>query len=128
MRIFVDEDTGSSLAKALKAVGVQVEYPTKSLHSIIKLGAKDEDWLPIIGREGRLVLSRNTGILENEAERELVISEHVGIVFLPQHLRKLRTLQLVMRKLDWLEIIDTEPRPFAHRVSATGRTTRLGLS
>lgn len=129
MRVFVDEDTGSGLARALSAVGIETEYPTSKKSSPIKLGDGDDKWLPFAGRQGRLVLSRNTNILQVEAERELLLTHLIGVVFLPQHLDKLELLRLVMKRWDWLLEVDaTVPRPFAYYLGATGRAVRLPVS
>lgn len=126
MKVFVDEDTGSSVGKALEAIGVEAFYVSASKHSIIKSGDGDDVWLPIAGRNGWLVLTRNIRIIENEAERELVISERVGMVFLPQHLSRFELLRLILKKWDWLKAIDaTVPRPFAFSVNPIGRTRRI---
>ncbi len=128
MKLFVDEDTGSSIGIALKQVWTDVEWVGNSKHSRIKLGAKDEVWLPFVGTNGMLVLSRNINIVEVETQRDLVVSKKVGIVFFPQHLNKLELLRLILKKWDWLVSIDSiEARPFAFLVSAFGRPTRLPL-
>jgi len=129
MRVFVDEDTGSSIGIALKAVGVNVEYVDKSKHSLVRCGTKDEVWLPIVGNLGMLVLSRNTGILEVETERELVVAHNIGIVFFPQGLPKLELLRLILKKWEWLLSVDTtETRPFAFFVNSYGRHKRLSVA
>ncbi|MGQ9677644.1 MAG: PIN-like domain-containing protein [Chloroflexota bacterium] len=98
MRIFVDEDTGSSIAKALNAVGIPTEYPSASKHSPVKTGDDDCKWLPFAGDKGMLVLSRNIAILQVEAERDLILAHKVGIVFLPAYLTRIDLLRLVMKK------------------------------
>ncbi|MHB1160908.1 MAG: PIN-like domain-containing protein [Chloroflexota bacterium] len=101
MKLFVDEDTGAGLGRALAAVGVQARYVAKDMP--IVPGTKDEHWIPWAGREGSLVLSRNTAILEAEAQRSLLIVCGVGIVFLPQHLSSFSLLRLILKKWEWLE-------------------------
>lgn len=127
MKIFVDEDAGASIGRALAAVGVQAEYVAGG--RAIRPATRDEIWIPWAGREGSLVLSRNTGILEAEAQRALLMAARVGVVFLPPYLSPLALLRLLMKRWDWLETLDaTQKRPFAYRMSASGRTTRLKLS
>ncbi|MHB8993462.1 MAG: PIN-like domain-containing protein [Chloroflexota bacterium] len=124
MKLFVDEDTGAGLGRALAAVGVQARYVAKDMP--IVPGTKDEHWIPWAGREGSLVLSRNTAILEAEAQRSLLIVCGVGIVFLPQHLSSFSLLRLILKKWEWLETADTAvTRPFAFRMASSGRTSLL---
>jgi hypothetical protein len=74
--------------------------------------AKDELLLPFAGKQRLLVLSRNIAILRSQTQRELVVSENVGIVFLPPGLTTFELLQLVIKKWAWLNGVDaTEPRP-----------------
>jgi len=129
MRIFIDEDVGASLAKALMAVGIATEYATASKHSPIRTGDDDSIWLPYAGDRGMLVLSRNTSILLAEAERELVLAHNVGIVFLPQHSSRLDLLRLLMKKWDWLVQVDANSRrPFAYFITPAGRPLSLPIS
>jgi len=126
MRVFVDEDTGSGLGKALRAVGVDGDYVGRGRS--FGTGVKDEIWIPYAGINRMLVLSRNTGILQSESQRGLLIAGQVGIVFLPAHLSSIDLLRLVMKKWDWIVAIDeTEDRPFAFRLTQYGRATRLLL-
>ena len=127
MKLFVDEDTGSGLARALRAVGVDADYV--GTRRAIRPGTPDEIWLPRAGRENRLVFSRNTGILSAEAQRKLVILHRVGLVFLPQHLSALALLRLVLSRWGRLEAIyDAEPKPFAKFLTANGRVLARSLS
>jgi hypothetical protein len=126
VKVFVDEDTGAGLGRALRAVAVEAEYVSKSRR--IQPGTPDEIWIPWAGKNGFLVLSRNTGILAAEAQRALVIAHEVGIVFLPQYLSAFDLLRLVLKKWDWLETADaSESRPFAFQLSPGGRSRRLQL-
>jgi PIN like domain len=106
----VDEDTGLSVARALRAVRVEVDFVGSG--GSFSYGAKDELWLPFAGKQRLLVLSRNIAILRSQTQRELVVSENVGIVFLPPGLTAFELLQLVIKKWPWLNGVDaTEPRP-----------------
>jgi uncharacterized protein with PIN domain len=96
VRLFVDEDTGPGIARALRAVGVpDVDYV--AANRVIKKESPDEEWIRYAGESERLVLSRNTAILRAEAERLILIEARVGIVFLPQHLVARELLHLVLR-------------------------------
>ncbi len=126
MKLFVDEDTGSGLGRALRAVGVEADWV--GTNRTIRPGTADEIWIPRAGREGLLVLSRNTGILRVEAQHALVIEHGVGIVFVPQYLAPLPLLRLVLRRWERLETLyEVEPRPFAFSLTAGGQFRPLPL-
>lgn len=129
MKLFFDEDTGTGVAKALIAVGVRgVEYVSIGLHRPIKKGASDEEWMIFVGEHGHLVLSCNASMLDAEAQRQMLIEQRIGIVFLPGRATAHQLLTLVLRRWDWLNRIDeSEPRPFAFRLSLTGRARQIKL-
>ena len=130
MKLFVDEDLGKGIPEALRTIEVgEVSYVRRAFRKRIRRGEniRDEDWIPHAGRGGWLVLSCDTGILEADAQRELWIKENVGGVFLTTgQENKLKVLQLLLRKWDWLETIDEhETRPFAYLMPISGRNARL---
>ena len=124
MKLFFDEDTGRGVPIALNAVGIKADYVGNKRR--FRNGTADEIWLPVAGREGWLVFSCNKAILVAEAQKALFIEERVGAVFLTSgQERKLDLLRLILRKLDWLELIDREEeRPFAFEITISGRTRR----
>ncbi len=127
MKIFFDEDAGTKVAQALAVLDIAtVEYISNRRR--IKKGTRDEDWLPIVGRGGFLLLSCNIGILEAEAQRDLLIRENVGVVFLPGQATRLQLLRLVLSKWEWLESIhENAPRPFAYKMTISGRISPVAL-
>jgi hypothetical protein len=129
VKLFIDEDTGARLGRALEAVGADAWYVGPAKRNRIKTGTWDEDWIPIVSSNGRLILSRNTQMLDSPLERQLLIDNRAAIVFLPAHLTALALLQLVMKKWAWLEsVFDNEPRPFAYRLTATGFPVPVDLA
>ena len=127
MRLFVDEDTGAGVARALKELGVDVRHIGGG--GAPRRGTPDERWIPIAGREGRLVLSRNLRILITDAEVDTLVRENVGIVFLPQHLDRLSLMQLLLRYWAKIEALyEGAQRPFAYFMGTGGRLSKLPLS
>jgi hypothetical protein len=127
VKLFVDQDTGPGIAKALRAVNERdIDYPGKD--RLIQWGDPDSKWLEYAGGENRMVLSRNHRLLDSPAEVQLLINHRVGIVFLPQHMEARDLLHLVLSRWHWLEQIEAnEPRPFAFRVYSRGRTRQIDL-
>ena len=69
MKLFFDEDQGKGVAIALHAVGVVSDYvgPTRR----IKKGTDHEEWIPITGARGDLVITGNKAILTTETQHDL---------------------------------------------------------
>lgn len=129
MRLLFDEDLGKGVPEALRNVGINATHVRRVFKTRIARGEAiaDEDWIPFAGKDGLLVISCNTAILESDAQRDLWIDNGVGGVFLTSgQERKIEVLKLILRKLDWLETIDAkQPRPFAFRMTISGRRPRL---
>ena len=129
VKLFFDEDMGAGIPTALRSVGIPgiaCVGPTEA----IKPGTPDEDWLPWAGQNGYLVFSCNTGILVAEAQRNILIEERVGAVFLTTgEVRSRDVLKLILNQWEWLEWIDeTEERPFAYLITISGRKTLVDLA
>jgi hypothetical protein len=121
VRLFFDEDRGKGVAIALNAVGVPTHYvgPKMPVHK----QTPDVIWIPRAGDNRWLVISANKAILTTPHERELWIKHRVGGVFLASNqLRSIDELRLLLRKLEWLELIDRdEQRPFAFILGKDGK-------
>jgi hypothetical protein len=119
LNLLCDEDIGTGVPKALTLVGCKA----KSLYGLHLAGKPDEFWLAKAGKNEWLVFSENKKILKVPSERETVIREKVGIVFLTngsEYSRKV--LKLLLSKWDTLELLwDTVDRPFARFLSPNGR-------
>ena len=121
MILLCDEDIGTGVPTALKAVG----YDARSLRGMSWGGRPDEFWLTRAGRQGWLVLSCNKRMLKVEAERATIISERVGIVFLTTGEEHPPTvlLRLLKKWTDLESLWEATPRPFARFLSANNRLT-----
>lgn len=119
MILLCDEDVGTGIPKALNLVG----YETKYLHKLGLAGKPDTVWLAIAGQNGWLVFSYNKKMLKVPSERETIIREKVGIVFLTSGTEYIaNVLKLLLSKWDVLESLwDTVERPFARFLSPNGR-------
>ena len=127
MRLFCDENIGKGVPTALRAVGFDATYLRKVFRSRLKSGQNipDEVWIPIVGQRGWLAFTSDTAILEAEAQRNLMISENLGAVFLTTGQgNNVELLKMLRRRWDWLETIDRTPRPFAYCLTMNGRWKR----
>jgi len=119
--LLCDEDVGTGIPKALKLVGCETRY----LYKLGLAGKPDPEWLTKAGRNGWLVFSYNKKILTVPNERETVIREKVGIIFLTNGTEySHKVLRLLLAKWDTLETLWlTLERPFARFLSPNGRIT-----
>ncbi len=119
MNLLCDEDIGTGVPKALSLVGCKA----KSLYGLHLSGKPDEFWLAKAGQKEWLVFSENKKILKVPSERETIIREKVGIIFLTngsEYNRKV--LRLLLAKWDTLELLwTTVERPFVRFLSPNGR-------
>lgn len=125
MILLCDEDVGIKVPKALKLVGIK---NVKSMaDSGFGLGKDDVEWLTNVGKRGWLAFSCNKKMLDVPQERDTIIAEKVGIVFLTSGQEYLQqVLRLLLNKWKWLEHIDqTTPRPFAYFLYPYGRTRKV---
>lgn len=121
MILLCDENIGTGVPKALALVGCDA----RSLHGLGWGGWPDVKWLAQAGHNEWLVFSSNKKILKVPSERETIINEKVGIIFLTSGQEYTRTvLKLLLTKWDTLELLwNTVQRPFARFMSPKGRLT-----
>lgn len=119
MILLCDEDIGTGVPKALTLVGCE----SKSLRELRWDGWPDVKWLTPAGQNEWLVFSSNKKMLKVPSERETIIREKVGIIFLTNGTEYIRTvLKLLLTKWDTFELLwTTVERPFARFLSPTGR-------
>jgi len=117
--LLCDEDIGTGVPKALTLVG----YKANSLRKLHLDGKPDEVWLGLAGKREWLVFSENKKILKVPNERDVIIREKVGIIFLTNGSEySHRVLRLLLTKWDTLELMwKTLERPFARFLSPNGR-------
>ena len=87
------------------------------------MGRADEWWLPRVGEAGWVVFSSNKKMLLVPRERQTIIENEVGIVFLTTGNETPRTmLKLLLNRWDRLEYLHRNTaRPFARFLSPNGR-------
>ena len=121
MILLCDENIGTRVPRALTLVGCEA----RSLVELGWGGWPDVKWLTQAGQKEWLVFSCNKKILKVPSEREIIIHEKVGIIFLTIGSEYIRNvLKLLLRKWDTLELLwDSVDRPFARFLSPNGRLT-----
>ena len=105
-----DEDIGRGIPHASSDVG----YCTISVEQQGWIGRLDIELLAISGKEGWLFLSANKKMLQVPYERDAIVENNVGVVFLTnEEERIVKVLWLLLLNWDALDLLDrTEVRPF----------------
>ena len=121
MNLLCDEDVGTGVPKALKAV----RYPVDSLYSLGWLGKPDDWWLARAGDKGWLVFSCNKRQLQSATERQVIIDHLVGIVYMTSGEESpALMLKVLLNRWNKLKFLDTTtPRPFARFLTPRGVLT-----
>jgi hypothetical protein len=116
-----DEDCGTGIPKALWLVG----YTTHNFVELGWSGKKDVEWLPWVGQNGWLLFSYNKKQLEVPTERNAIIDNGVGVVYLTTGEESApRVLLLLLKKWAALELLDDGiERPFVRFLHPNGHIT-----
>lgn len=119
MILLCDENVGTGVPNALRLVG----YSTHSIVSLGWMGQRDVEWLARAGQNQWLVFTPNKKMLLVPEERNVIIREKVGIIFLTSGEEiPAKVLRLLLTKWETLELLwDTTERPFARFLSPNGR-------
>lgn len=119
-RFFVDENT-VPLGKALAAVRTDVIHPGHKRCPIV-LGTKDVHWLPYIGQEGLLLITRDNRIRHRAAEKHAFLAHEVKGLFLTKSgsMSRWDMLRMVVQYWGKIEPLADEKGPFAYSLTRAG--------
>lgn len=121
VRWFVDENS-LGVAKALAYVRGDITWPGAPDGSV-PAGAADTTWLPIIGRAGLVVLTRDKRIRSRPLERRALLDHGVRACFLTSGgtLTLFDQLRLWLRNWDDIEtLVAEQPAPWLASVTRNG--------
>lgn len=120
MRLLCDEDVGTGVPRALRNIGCDAT----SMRTRQWQGRPDREWLSDVGAWGYLVFSLNKRMLLVSEERDAIVQNQVGIVYLTSGQVPIRDmLLLLLKRWDWLEEIDQQSKPFAYFLSPSNRVS-----
>lgn len=94
MTIYCDENVSPTLVKGLSILQDRLEdvdglkLEVKSLVDIYGRGAKDEEWIPKLGKEKALALTHDINLKRRRQQFELLSSYGVGVVFIKRPSKK----------------------------------------
>ncbi|MBL7499816.1 hypothetical protein I6A84_37155 [Frankia sp. CNm7] len=119
-RFFVDENT-LPLGRALAAVRHDVLHPGH-LRCPVEKGSLDTAWLPYVGDERLVLLTRDIRIRHRSAEKRLFLAHAVKGVFLTKagSMTRWDMLCMVVQHWDKIEPLDGLPGPWAFSLTNAG--------
>lgn len=127
MKFFVDNCLAPRLAKALGAMGVDVQH----LRDRFPQHTGDEQWLPVVAADGRCVITGDLRILSTKAQKRILVEHHISAVFLPETFQRLSLWpQLVFLARCWPEIekaLGKVNAPACFKVTANCKVERARL-
>lgn len=123
MIIYIDENLPPQLAEGLNKLQEplnkrnKTDFEIKSVKTVFGEGAKDEDWIPIAGKENAISITQDFRIQTTRHQKELCENYGLGIFFFTS--KNIKYWQIVKTFIDkWeeiLRIIETNKTPFAYR-------------
>ncbi|MCD2187825.1 hypothetical protein [Actinomycetospora soli] len=115
------DENSLGVAKALQHVRGDLTWPGAP-GGPVSQGARDVDWLPIVGAQGLIVLTRDKNIRKRPHERAQLVAHGVRACFLTSggQLALFDQLRVWLRWWDDIErLADTEPGPWLASVTAS---------
>lgn len=129
VKIYIDENMPPQLAKGLNELqrpqnskdGIEIEV--LSIKEVFGQGARDEDWIPQLGKEQSIVITQDFNIQQTKHQRELYLESGVGIFFFRAPSKGgFRYWDFVKKVINEWEnikkIIRNNDVPFAYRASS----------
>lgn len=113
-------------APALECVTLADQYRDTPQHG---LEIPDPVWIRDSGAHGWLALTQDQAILTRPQERAAVVEHAAGLVILePGNAVNFDVLSFIIRRMNWLRMVNQEARPFIYRVHLRGRPRRVSLA
>lgn len=124
---YFDENMGGSIPKALKILGLRAISGVSKRYGV---GQEDIEYLSRAGRRNWLAISADKHMLDVQEERNTIVTERVGVVFITDgQMKRPKLMLLILKKWGWFETIDKEEeRPFAFYLYPSGRTHKIQLA
>lgn len=124
MKIYIDENLPAKLAEGLNIL----EEPNHDGFVVLPMikdfgkGARDQDWIPVIGPEGGVVITQDLNIYRNRQLKQLYIDNGLGIFFFAPPKKGYRywdmVEQIIKRWRELKNLAKSTNRPFAYRCAS----------
>ncbi len=131
INIYLDENLSEYVAQALNFLnkGYFREIQVFSTKEKFGKGAADEVIIPIVGKEGAILITRDFNIHKTRFQFELCKQYKIGIFFLTlpksqnKHWEMVKIL--IAKWEDVIEKINSDRKPFAYRIRMVGKMERM---
>lgn len=127
MKFFFDNNISRNMAHAMELldVGCRVLH----LQDQFEEGTKDEDWLPFVGNNGYILVTRDKKITKRRAELEAYKRHKVGAFILTGKKLSIwaQVKQLILAWEKMKILAEKTPRPFAFQIRSKGKIIPIGL-
>jgi hypothetical protein len=134
--IYIDENFPRQLATGLHTlvqpqnVKDKIEIDIISIVDEFGFGAKDEEWIPEVGKKNGIVITQDFRIQQLKHQKELYIKSGIGILFFSPPSKSGFSYwdmvkQLVNRWDDIKQIVKKNKAPFAYKCSAKTKFEKL---
>jgi hypothetical protein len=109
------------VGKALAAVRGDVVHPGHPL-TPVRCGDPDDVWLPVVGKAGLLLITRDKRIRRRLVERRALLAHSVKGLFLTQagSMTMWEILRMVMRNWERIDELAAQPGPWARSLTGNG--------
>ena len=137
-KIYIDENLPKQLAKGLNELqqpmnhrdGMSIEV--LSIKEVYGQGAKDEEWIPEVGKENGIVITQDYRIQTQRHQKELYIKSGIGILFLNPPSKGGfpywdMVKQLINRWEDIKSIVKKNQTPFAFRCTSKTKFEKMDI-
>jgi len=125
LKIYIDENMAPQLARAMDIIQEHLNSEEKKAIKVLSLkdefgeGIKDEEWIPIVGKEKGIVITQDRRIQFSRHQRELYMQHGVGIIFLKSQKTGMSFWQMFNHIVHWWDDIKIIARkhtpPFSYR-------------
>jgi PIN domain-containing protein len=125
---YLDASLQIDVCRALALVRRDIEFPGRPGCPITSPGTPDEDWLPVAGQHGWVVVMRDKHIRTRVAERRALLDAGVRAFCLTAvgNYSKWQTLDLLVRRWPDIDRITAEePGPYIYAVTHEGVKRRV---
>ncbi len=133
MIVYIDENMSPYLAKGFNILQAPLNIKSgksievKSIKEVFGSGAKDEEWIPLAGKQNSCVIPQDYNIKRIRHQRELCAKYNLGMFYFKPPSRNgytyLDMLKLMVKHWEEItKICNKVQRPFSYKV-----TQRAGL-
>jgi predicted nuclease of predicted toxin-antitoxin system len=128
MNIYIDENLPPQLAEGLSIL----EKPNNDGVNVISIkkhfgeGTRDEDWIPLVGREGGIIITQDYNLHKNRHQRELYMQHGVSVFFITSTTKNglsyWQMVELIISRWKEIKTLSRKTRkPFACKWTQRGR-------